>query len=314
MRHCENEPSHDPHSLYYMRDLCAMARVCRVINRAATTVLYSGLKSYHSVEWDSHNLTDVRPALLLRTLLAKPEMGKCFNIIELTEKYIGGHWNDPENRQNCGVDMSLFQKRTRAGSKAFDRLNTKVRILCALPIWRFPAGQRTSRCNWGMFPGALRDAEEGPVHSSQPAFAVYNEPEFRKAWMRALMHGQYDAVYALLLCLTTEIHTLRINAWMVNWSKLEPRGAPPQGVVIDFLSQLMRAAAIAQQDSIHEPILPKLTHIKLYSYAEEADKPIALAIPYLLLPSVSEATLSGLWDARWFTRSEERRVGKECPV
>lgn len=301
MRQCENALKYDPHSRYYMRDLCAMARVCRVINRATTPVLYSGFKSYHSVEWESHNLTDARPALLLRTLLEKPELGKYFNIIELTEKYIGSHWFDPENRQNCGVDMSLFKKRTRAGRKAFRRLNARVKMLCALPIWRFPAGQRTSPCNWGMLTDAVRDGKRGLGHSSQPAVAEYDEGQFRKAWMRALMHGQYDAVYALLLCLTTEIQTLQISAWMVNWSKLEPRGSPPQGVVIDFLSQLMRAAAIAQQDGVPKPILGKLNHVKLYSYADEADKPIALAIPYLLPPSVSEATLSGLWDAQWFT-------------
>lgn len=301
MRHCENAPSYDPHSRYYMHDLCAMARVCRVINRAATPILYSGFKSYHTVEWDSHNLTDKRPALLLLTLLEKPELGNYFNIIELTEKYVSDCWIDPENRQNCGVDMRLFKKRTRAGRKAFDALGAKVKILCALPIWRFPAGQRTSCCNWGMFQDAVRDGEKGADHSSQPAVAVYNEGSFRKAWMRALMYGQYDAVYALILCLTTEIQTLQINAWMVNWSKLEPRGAPPQGLVIDFLSQLMRAAAVAQQEGVEYPILQKLNHVKLYSYAEEADKPIALAVPYLLPPSVSEATLSGLWDAQWFT-------------
>ena len=300
MRHCENAPSHDPHSRYYMHDLCAMARVCRVFHRATTPILYSGFKSYHAVEWESHNLTDKRPALLLRTLLEKPELGRYFNIIELTEKYIGGHWIDPENRRNCGVDMSLFKKRTKAGRKAYDRLSAKVRMLCALPIWRFPAGQRTSWRSWGLFPDTVRVGEKGADHSSQPALASYNEAEFRKGWMRALMHGQYDAVYALLLCLTTEIQTLQINAWMVNWSKLEPRGSPPQGLVVDFLSQLMRAAAVSQQDGVDEPILPKLNHIKLYSYAEEADKPIALAIPYLLQPSVSEATLSGLWDAQWF--------------
>ena len=147
MRHCENPPKYDPHSRYYMRDLCAMARVCRVVNRAAIPVLYSGFKSFDSVEWDSHNLTDIRPALLLRTLLQKPELGRYFNIIELTEKYIGGHWIDPENRQNCGVDMSLFKKRTRVGRKAFGRLDAKVKMLCGLPIWRFPAGQRTSLFN-----------------------------------------------------------------------------------------------------------------------------------------------------------------------
>ena len=196
-----------------------------------------------------------------------------------------------------------------------ERIEATIRKLCEQPIWRFPAGEPTDIRAWGEFANMSNIDDEGVMKlNKQPLDAPYDKDAFTEDWIRCFKDGHYDAVYALLLSLTKGATSLRLETWLTSWNI---NGMPPDRLVNDYISQFMRAVAQSQINALAQKgkhngvdhysgtdadgrLLPNLRVIEVVYGSQESNIPIALAIPFLLPPSIKSATLSGIWDPCWF--------------